>query len=141
MQPSKLFCPHCGAVLRSNKTLVVGQAVECVKCSAPFTVSATDVSRAEAAVPAGLTSPTDDVPRMGVLAGASRPSARPMPQAQGTSVLTAMPAVPPRKPATALVALAALLVLFAAGATVAYRCFFDTPDKPEEIAQNRDHSV
>src|SRR5438309_10890363 len=111
MQPSKLLCPHCGAVLRSNKTLIVGQAVECVKCGAPFTVSATDLTGRETApiavvaqavpqagefllegaaangtIPESLPErmPVDDMPRMGLLEGAPRPGARPMPLAHHT---------------------------------------------------------
>src|SRR5947209_13223894 len=112
MQPSKLLCPHCGAVLRSNNTLAVGQAVECVKCGAPFTVSAADLTGAEAgpisvvaqAIPQagefvleGAPANGTAAPRMGLLEGASHPVARPMPLVHHTGVLTAMPAAPPRK--------------------------------------------
>jgi hypothetical protein len=39
---SKIACPHCGAVLRSEQALCVGKSVECVRCHAPFTISAAD---------------------------------------------------------------------------------------------------
>src|SRR5205823_11907299 len=98
-----LLCPHCGAVLRSNKTLAVGQAVECVKSGAPFSVSAADLTETPISVVAqaipqagefvleGAPANGSEMPRMGLLEGGSRPVARPMPLVHHTSVLTAMP--------------------------------------------------
>jgi hypothetical protein len=36
MSPTKLACPHCGAVLKSSKTLRLGKQITCVKCQQQF---------------------------------------------------------------------------------------------------------
>jgi hypothetical protein len=36
MAPTKLVCPHCGAVLKSSKTLPAGKQITCVKCHQRF---------------------------------------------------------------------------------------------------------
>lgn len=42
MSQSKITCPHCGAGLKSSRTLPVGKQVTCLKCQAPFTISRAD---------------------------------------------------------------------------------------------------
>ena len=39
MSPTKLACPHCGAVLKSSKTLRAGKQITCVKCQQRFAYS------------------------------------------------------------------------------------------------------
>jgi hypothetical protein len=39
MSPTKLGCPHCGAVLKSSKTLRAGKQITCVKCQERFAYS------------------------------------------------------------------------------------------------------
>jgi hypothetical protein len=48
---TRLVCPHCHAILKASKALAVGKQVQCLRCQAPFSVSAADV--ANAGIPLG----------------------------------------------------------------------------------------
>jgi hypothetical protein len=62
---TKLVCPHCHAILKSNKPLRPGKQVSCLKCRAPFSVSPSDLvavgSVQEILVSASLADDADQV--------------------------------------------------------------------------------
>src|SRR5438128_11114842 len=77
---AEVLCPHCGAVLKSNRSLAVGTQVNCHRCSAPFPISARDLAAAGGPPVAAVSSdsfvasatpaagiPEGSTPRLGLL--------------------------------------------------------------------------
>ncbi len=89
MMPTKVACPRCRSVLQSSEAVPPGKRIACLKCGAPFTVTANGVAVASAPE----TQPEvalKTVPEM----GGSTPMRKP-------AVLVAAPFAPPPLPVPA----------------------------------------